>query len=98
MEKVGDAPALGGGPRTAHVVGVDVRVDHGGGGGFEVAQNRFVVLQVSPGVHDHRVAIAREHVAERAFSHPVDLYDVLERARGGEGAGQVDGVPRRHST
>ena len=48
-----------------------VGIDDGAGRGVQLFQYRFIALDVAAGIHDERVTIALEHIAERAFSHAV---------------------------
>src|SRR2546427_449250 len=79
VEKVGHVPAGGGSARPAQVVGVHVRIDHGGGGGAERGEQLVVALEVASGVHQDRVAVADQDVAERALPDSVELDHVLQR-------------------
>ena len=96
MEEVGDLPPRGGGARTAQVVRVHVRVDHGGGRRVERPQQLVVTLQVTARVDDDRVAVAHQHVRQGALAHAVELHDPLHRWCGGEEPRQIDRLPRGH--
>src|SRR5207302_8801464 len=89
-------PPSGGRARAAQVVCVHVRVDHGGGCGVELPQQLVVALDVTARVDDDGVAVAHQHVRQRALAHAVDLNDPLHRGGGGEEPRQIDGLPGGH--
>ena len=82
MQKVGDLPASRGRAPAAHVVGVNVRIDHRRGRGAQLGQQRVVALDVPSRIHHDGVSVTDQDIAERSLADAIELHDVGE-GRGG---------------
>ena len=73
-----------------------VRVRDADGRGAELLEQHVVPVDVAPRVHDQRLPVAHQHVAQRPLADAVELQHALKRRRGRQRPGHVHGFPGGH--